>query len=75
MFKWLKNRKKKKRDTELREIAEAVRRELSASQSWEKYLPPVTMDGKIYIFTESGKCYRMQHNRFDEMEQIVQIRT
>lgn len=67
---WLKRRKNRR----LREIAQAVRNELSPD-GWEKFLPPVVLRDTVYMLTESGAVYAMRYDDRDNMEQIIKIRS
>lgn len=69
MIKWLKKRRQQRN----REIAEAVYKELTTSQSWEKFLPPVVIRDRMYMVTESGSIYAMQWDELNDMEQIIKI--
>lgn len=40
----------------------------------DKFLPPVTMNGMVYLCTESGAIYRMHMDSMNQMEMITQIR-
>ena len=71
MRKWL----QKRRERRNREIARAVYAEISASQGWEKFLPPVVLRDRVYMVTENGSIYAMQYNELDGFEQIIQIQS
>jgi hypothetical protein len=70
MFKWLKRR----RERRLKEIAEAVHKELTGAQGWETFLPPVAIRDTLYMVTQNGSIYAMQLDHTSGMEQIIQIR-
>lgn len=69
MRKWLQRRREKRN----REIARAVYAELSASQGWERFLPPVVLRDRLYLVTESGTIYALQYDDLSGMEQIIKI--
>lgn len=54
-MKWIKKMKAKL----LREIAQAVRQEMSPS-GWEKFLPPVALRDQVILVTETGTIYVMR---------------
>lgn len=71
MLKWL----QKRRDRRNREIAKAVHAELAGRQGWERFLPPVVLRDRLYLVTESGTIYALQHDDLSGMEQIITIRS
>lgn len=70
---WFKRRQLNKRQQLVNEIANATYNLLSASNGWEKFLPPVVLERSIYMLTESGSIYRMNLD-YTGMEMITQIR-
>ena len=70
----MKNYFRRKREQRNREIAKAVYDKLSASHSWEKFLPPVVMNGTVYMVTENGSIYAMREDTGSGFEQIIRIR-
>ena len=63
------------RQKRTREIAKAVHAELSASNGWEKFLPPVVLRDTLYMVTENGSIYAMKEDFVTGMNQIIQIRS
>lgn len=74
MIKCFKQRKLNARRALVNEIANRTYDLLSASNGWEKFLPPVSLDGVIYMVTENGSIYRLTRDHAAQMEQITQIR-
>ncbi len=65
---------KRRRQKLINDIADAVYKELSASNGWEKFLPPVAIRDKLYMVTENGSIYAMNCDGMDGYEQIIQLR-
>lgn len=70
-----KKRRKEKRAAFIREIASQVVSTLDSSRGWQKFLPPVAFRDAMYLVTEDGTIYRMQHDGLSGMETICKIHT
>lgn len=75
MLGWIKKRRLAKRQELVQDIAVTTYKLLKASNGWEKFLPPVALNGHIYMVTENGSVYRLSYDPLTEMEQIMQIRS
>lgn len=69
-MKWFKNRRK----AMIRDIANEVINQLEGRRGWKKFLPPVALDGCVYMVTEDGSIYRMKRDISNESEIIMQIK-
>lgn len=74
MIIWRKKRKEKKQRELINAIASEVANRLSSGNNWEKFLPPVMMNGHIYMVTENGSIYRLSQDKLNDMEYITSIR-
>jgi ATP-dependent helicase YprA (DUF1998 family) len=64
----------KRRQKLIDDIAKAVINKIDDAHLSGEFLPPVTLNGMVYIMTKRGEIYRMQQDLTQEMEIIMQIR-
>lgn len=70
----MKNWFKKRRSKLISDVARETVRQLQSSCGFQKFLPPVVLNGAVYLVTEDGTIYRMTQDPTREMEIISRIK-